>query len=203
VESLWRKQTPNIEPLKGKENTLSTDTHWDVIVVGAGLAGILIAYYLKESGKKVLVLETDKIASGQTEGTTAKITSQHDIKYTKLIDEMGVETARLYAQANESAIREYERLVKERNIECDFRKCPAYLYTTGEEVLLMEEAMVAASFGIDASRNTVFPRTLHLVSYYPYLHNILPQSTIFVKLQSGNNESCKMATPIFREYPGR
>lgn len=154
VESLWRKQTPNIEPLKGKENTLSADTHRDVIVVGAGLAGILIAYYLKESGKKVLVLEAGKIASGQTEGTTAKITSQHNIKYTKLINEIGVETARMYAQANESAIREYERLIKERNIECDFQKSPAYLYTTGEEVLLMEEAMVAASFGIDASFTT-------------------------------------------------
>jgi glycine/D-amino acid oxidase-like deaminating enzyme len=154
VESLWRKQTPNIEPLKGKENTLSTDTHRDVIVVGAGLAGVLIAYYLKESGKKVLVLESGKIASGQTEGTTAKITSQHDIKYTKLINEMGVETARLYAQANESAIREYDRLIKEKHIECDFKKCPAYLYTTGEEVLLMEEAMVAASLGIDAAFTT-------------------------------------------------
>ena len=154
MESLWRKQTPNIKPLKGKENTLSTDTHRDVIVVGAGLAGILIAFYLKESGKRVLVLEADTICSGQTERTTAKITSQHDIKYTKLISEMGAETARLYAQANESAIREYERLIKERNIDCDFYKCPAYLYTTGEEVELLEEAMVAASLGIDASFTT-------------------------------------------------
>lgn len=150
MESLWRKQTPNIEPKKGKENTLSKDTHWDVIVVGAGLAGILIAYYLMESGKKVLVLEADRIASGQTEGTTAKITSQHGLRYTKMIEELGVEAARMYAQANESAIREYERLIKEKDIQCDFTRCPAYLYTTGDEVLLMEEAMAAASFGIDA-----------------------------------------------------
>ena len=150
VESLWRKQTPNIEPLKGKKNTLSKGTHWDVIVVGAGLAGILIAYYLKESGKKVLVLEADRIASGQTEGTTAKITSQHDVKYAKMIEEIGVEEARIYAHANESAIREYERLIKEKNIQCQFQRSPAYLYTTGDEVGLMEEAMAAASFGIDA-----------------------------------------------------
>lgn len=150
MESLWKKQTPNIEPQKGKENTPSKDTHWDVIVVGAGLAGILIAYYLKESGKKVLVLEAAKIAFGQTEGTTAKITSQHDLKYAKMIEEIGVEAARMYAQANESAIREYERLIREKNIRCDFVKCPAYLYTSQDEVVLMEEAMAAASFGIDA-----------------------------------------------------
>lgn len=159
VESLWRKQTQNIEPAKGLDHTLAKGTHWDVIVVGAGLAGILIAYYLKESGKKVLVLEAEHIAGSQTEGTTAKITSQHHIKYTKLIDTIGVEPARLYAQANESAIREYERLIKEKHIECQFQRCPAYLYTTEEEVVLMEEAMAAASFGIDAffTRETELP----------------------------------------------
>lgn len=151
MESLWRKQTPNIEAGKGKDKSLPNHTHWDVIVVGAGLAGILIAYYLKESGKKVLVLEADKIASGQTERTTAKITSQHDLKYAKMIEEIGVEEARMYAQANETAIREYEKLIQEKNINCDFVRSPAYLYTTGDEVLLMEEAMAAASFGIDAA----------------------------------------------------
>ncbi len=150
MESLWRKQTPNIKPKESKENTLSKDTHWDVIVVGAGLAGILIAYYLMESGKKVLVLEADRIASGQTERTTAKITSQHGLKYEKMIEEIGEDEARMYAQANESAIREYEKLIKEKDIECDFKKCPAYLYTTKDEVPLMEEALAAASFGIDA-----------------------------------------------------
>ena len=150
MESLWRKQTQTIKSGEDNKNTLSTDTHRDVIVVGAGLAGILIAYYLKESGKSVLVLEADRIASGQTERTTAKITSQHDVKYTKLIKDMGVETARLYAQANESAIREYERLIKEKDIKCQFHRCAAYLYTTEDEVVLMEEAMAAASFGIDA-----------------------------------------------------
>lgn len=31
--------------------------HWDVIVIGAGMAGLLTAYYLQEQGKRVLVLE--------------------------------------------------------------------------------------------------------------------------------------------------
>ena len=31
--------------------------HWDVIIVGGGMAGLLTAYFLWEQGKHVLVLE--------------------------------------------------------------------------------------------------------------------------------------------------
>ena len=81
--------------------------HYEVIVVGAGMAGLLTAYFLMEQGKQVLVIEAAEIASGQTGRTTAKITSQHGLKYSKLIKDIGIEKARLYAKANESAIREY------------------------------------------------------------------------------------------------
>lgn len=123
---------------------------WDVIVIGAGMAGLLTAYYLKEQGKKVLVLEADKVASGQTERTTAKITSQHSVKYTKLVETVGVEKARLYAQANEAAISEYEHIIKNKGISCQFEKLPAYLYTLQDEKILKEEAKVAKLLGIDA-----------------------------------------------------
>ena len=41
--------------------------HWDVIIVGGGMAGLLTAYFLWEQGKHVLVLEANEIASGQTD----------------------------------------------------------------------------------------------------------------------------------------
>lgn len=135
MESVWKEQT---------------DSHYDVIVVGAGMAGVLIAHYLKEKGKKVLVLEAKTIASGQTGRTTAKITSQHDVKYSKLIKKIGAKKAKLYAQANEEAIREYEKLIQKHGIECHFERVPAYLYTLKEKEVLQEEAKAAASLGISA-----------------------------------------------------
>ena len=150
MESLWRKQT---KPLVSKPEAVSIqseENHWDVIVIGAGMAGLLIAWYLKEEGKKVLVLEANEIASGQTERTTAKITSQHGLKYSKLIESVGIRKARLYAQANERAIREYEKLIQEQEISCQFERVPAYLYTKQKEELLKEEAKAASSLGIDA-----------------------------------------------------
>ena len=97
------------------------------------MAGLLIACYLKEQGKDVLVLEADRIASGQTERTTAKITSQHDLKYSKLVKKVGIKKARMYALANEVAISEYEHFIREHKIECQFKRVPAYLYTMQDE----------------------------------------------------------------------
>ena len=150
MESLWRKQTPKLVSKSSTDHSAQENTHSDIIVIGAGMAGLLIAYYLKEKGKNVLVLEADEIASGQTERTTAKITSQHDLKYSEMIETMGTKKARLYAQANETAIREYERLIQSRGIECQFKKVPAYLYTMQDEKVLRDEAEAARSLGIDA-----------------------------------------------------
>ena len=122
----------------------------DVIVIGAGMAGILIAYYLKQQGKDVLLLEADKPLSGQTGRTTAKITSQHGWKYAGLIQKLGKEKAGLYAQANEAAIREYEALVRKREIRCGFERVPAYLYSTKDVEKLQQETEAALSLGIPA-----------------------------------------------------
>lgn len=126
------------------------ESEYDVIVVGAGMAGLLISYYLKEEGKRVLVLEAKQVASGQTGRTTAKITSQHDVKYSKLIRTIGAKKARLYAKANEEAILEYEKLIQKHEIKCRFERVPAYLYTMKEKEVLQEEAKAAASLGIPA-----------------------------------------------------
>lgn len=126
------------------------ESHREVIVIGAGMAGLLTAYYLKEQGKDVLVLEANEIASGQTGRTTAKITSQHALKYSKLLKTVGEEKARLYARANEAAISEYEQLIQEKGIECGFERVPAYLYSKKDVATLQEELNAAAFLGIDA-----------------------------------------------------
>lgn len=165
MESIWRKEIPYIE---AKQHA-AYNNHWDVIVIGAGLSGLLTAYYLKKKGKNVLVLEADRIASGQTERTTAKMTSQHDIKYSKLIKTIGLKKAEMYAKANEAAINEYERLINEQGIECDFKRVPAYLYTLEDEKKLEEETKAALRLGTDAylTKETELPFPVKCAMCFP------------------------------------
>jgi len=134
---------------------------YDVIVIGAGMAGLLTAYYLQQEGKDILILEVKEPASGQTGRTTAKITSQHGLKYTELTDKIGSETAYLYAKANEEAIDQYEELIKKESIDCHFERVSSYLYTRDKNKIsdLKREVDLAFLYDINAhfTKETEFP----------------------------------------------
>ena len=134
METLWR-ETCNIPHGERLQQEIETE----VAVIGAGMAGILTAYLLKKEGKEVVVLEANHIASGQTEKTTAKITSQHGLIYDKLVKEKGIEYGISYARANELAIKEYEKIIQNEEIFCDFKRCPSYIYSENMDVLKAEE----------------------------------------------------------------
>ncbi|CFX00568.1 FAD dependent oxidoreductase [Syntrophomonas zehnderi OL-4] len=132
--------------------SLSEDITADVAIVGGGLVGITSAYLLTKAGLKVALLEADRILHGTTGHTTAKITSQHSLIYARLKKEIGTEKAGLYAQANESALHMIADLVKEKQIDCDFERQSAYVYTSSPEYIkqIEEEVRVADSLGLNA-----------------------------------------------------
>lgn len=114
--SIW-SQTCSIgrrPPLRGHLKTQAA-------VVGAGMAGVLTAYALQQAGLSVVVLEAGRIAGGQTQNTTAKITSQHGLIYSRLIQSFGEETARRYAKANQDAVRAYQDLTTSQGISATGR----------------------------------------------------------------------------------
>ena len=133
-----------------KREELKGDIKTDVLIIGAGITGILIGYFLKQSGREVVLIDKSEIARGNTRNTTAKITSQHDLIYNILIEEFGEEKAKQYAYANELAIKKYEEIIKERKIDCDFEKVPAYIYSLNETDQIIKEVEAAKKLGIDA-----------------------------------------------------
>ena len=133
-----------------KREELKGDIKTDILIIGAGITGILIGYFLKQNGREVVLIDKSEIARGNTRNTTAKITSQHDLIYNKLIQEFGEEKAKQYARANELAIRKYREIIKERKIECDFEELPAYIYSLNDTDLLKKEVDAARHLGIDA-----------------------------------------------------
>ena len=147
MKSLW-EETEQIPERKVAEGMYERQ----VVVIGAGMTGILTAWQLQRAGKQVTVLEADRIAAGQTGCTTAKITSQHGIRYYPMAENLGQDAARLYAEANQRAIEEYERIIAEQKIQCNFERLPAYLYSKRDEQLLRKEAEVAAGLGLPARR---------------------------------------------------
>lgn len=145
MKSIWSK-TCNIE----SHPSLNKDIEADVAVIGGGMAGILAAYELEQSGVHTVLLEADRIGGGQTKNTTAKITSQHGMFCHTFIKNKGKETAKLYVQANQNAIEEYRRIIEKEQIRCDLSVKDSYVYSRDEEKL-KKETEAAQKLGIDAS----------------------------------------------------
>lgn len=145
MESIW-SQTCQFR----QREALPGDMKTDIAVIGAGMAGILIASALQEAGRQVVVLEAQRIAGGQTRNTTAKLTCQHALLYEKLIRTLGKEKARQYAQANAAALEEYRRIIAARNIDCDLEQRDAYVYGSNA-AKLRKEAETAAALGLPAT----------------------------------------------------
>ena len=184
MNSIWSK-TCELLP----RDSLPGDTSAEVAVIGAGMAGILIAAALQEQGCRVIVLEAERIAGGQTRNTTAKITSQHGFAYQRLIQTLGAEKARQYVQANEAAIGEFRRLIASRGIDCDFESRSTYLYGIRAEQL-RAEAKAAESLGLSASFTTDVPLPIltagavkleHQAQFHPlkFLKALTEQLTVY------------------------
>ena len=147
MQSLW-SQTTKLE----KHKQLSNNIHVQNVIIGAGLAGILTAYFLKEKGIESIIIEADCIGGGQTKNTTAKITCQHGLLYHDLLNKTGKERAKAYAKANMEAIDTYEKTIQKEGIDCHFERLPSFLYSLEEEgkELLRKEAQATKELGIDA-----------------------------------------------------
>ena len=150
--SIWRKTAtlPSFPPLAG-------DTGTRVLVVGGGVAGILCTYFLTQAGVDCLLLEAERLCGGTTQGTTAKITSQHGLIYSRLASTRGLEAARLYLEANQAALARYKALCQ--GIDCDFAETDAFVYSRSHREPLAVEAAVLKRLGFPAelTRDTSLP----------------------------------------------
>lgn len=145
-ESLWTARKVKAHaPLTG-------DTTVDVAVVGGGLVGLTVASLLQQEGRRVAVIEARSAGRQTTGGSSAKVTAQHSLIYTRLTRTFGTDTARVYAEANAAAIEWIASRVTSRGIRCSFERHPAYVVTedAGRVDELKEEARIAASLGLPA-----------------------------------------------------
>lgn len=145
MKSVWQDEC-NFK----KRQKIDRDLDTDILIIGGGITGILTSYILKENGVDSVIIEADRICTGNTQRTTAKITLQHGLIYEKLIREYGEDKARQYAKANEEAIKKYKDIVKKNNIECEFCEIPNYIYTVNRIEDLKKEFDAEIKLGIEA-----------------------------------------------------
>ncbi|OQB20354.1 MAG: Cytochrome b6-f complex iron-sulfur subunit 1 [Firmicutes bacterium ADurb.Bin182] len=200
MSSLWR-ETSKSEPRERLQGEIKTDT----AVIGAGLCGILTAYELTRRGIDCVVLEADRIGSGVTGDTTAKITAQHGLIYGRLISQFGKEQAAQYAAANSLAIGRYRRIIESNSIDCDFSEQPNYVYTLEDTEKIENEVKAAKDLEIDAEyvAETTLPfpvkaavRFNNQASFHPlkFLYSLAENLTVYENTRVVNVEDHTVTT---------
>lgn len=143
MNSIWTRGTE-----RPQFDALLKDMQTDVLIIGGGLAGILCAYLLDAAGVDYILVEADRICGGITKNTTAKITFQHGLVYDKLIRKFGIEGARMYLEANRSALEEYRDLCQ--TIDCDFEEKDAFVYSLTDRRMIEAEVEAYRKLGVSA-----------------------------------------------------
>ncbi|MED4123276.1 FAD-dependent oxidoreductase [Halalkalibacterium halodurans] len=138
-EPYWRQSTP-LPDFKPLQNDLLVD----VVIVGGGITGITTAYLLQKRGKKVVILEADRLFNGTTGHTTAKITAQHGLIYDEFIQHFGEDKAKQYYDAQMEAKTFIKNTVQDLSIDCDFQEHDAYIYTNANRYLAKLEREMRA-----------------------------------------------------------
>ncbi|HUF28449.1 MAG TPA: FAD-dependent oxidoreductase [Gemmatimonadaceae bacterium] len=138
--SLWMAtaDVPEHSPLDG-------DAEADVCVVGAGIAGLSVAYLLARDGRRVIVIDDGPIGGGETSRTTAHLSFALDDGYARLERMHGEEGARLAAESHIAAVDLIERIVADESIACDFERLDGYLFLgPGDSAELLDRELEAA-----------------------------------------------------------
>lgn len=123
-QSYWQKTTR-----KRTEKVLNKDITADIAIIGGGLAGVSLAYQLKDSPYRIIVLEKDAMGSHTTGHTTAKLTTLHGLLYQKITKNYDIHQAYLYYRSNDKALKEIQNIIKRESISCDYQENSSYIYT--------------------------------------------------------------------------
>ena len=118
-ESVWNKY------IKYEFESLKDEIKTDILIIGGGIAGILTAYYLKDSNLKITIVDRNKILSGVTSKMTSKVTILQDI-----LTKISKNKVELYLKSQLDGLKLLKDNINKLNIECDFNKNDSYLYTS-------------------------------------------------------------------------
>ena len=114
------------------ETPLATDISTDVCIVGAGMAGLSVAYELSKRGRKVVVVDDGTPGCGETSRTTAHLSNSLDDRYFE-VEKFMVKKDLDWLPKATRAIDRIEEIIKQEGIDCDFTRLDGYLFAEDAE----------------------------------------------------------------------
>lgn len=118
--------------------------HADVCVIGAGVAGLSVAWSVLRERRSVLVIDAGQVAGGETGRSTAHLMTAFDDRYAEVERMFGLDVSQRVAESHAAAIDRVEAIVREAGIDCGFERVDGYLFVPpGDSVDVLDEELAA------------------------------------------------------------
>jgi gamma-glutamylputrescine oxidase len=107
----------------------------DVIIVGAGISGASIAWWLKDAGLDVVVLDKGEVCAGATGKNAGFITCGSVEHFNRQMERLGVDDALALWRMSQDNIDLIEELLVGDGLDCDFARRGTYSLAGTEQEL--------------------------------------------------------------------
>jgi len=136
------------------------DLRTEVLIIGGGITGVTCALLLAQLGRKVLLLEADRLGSGATGNSTGNLYQTVALGMTKIVSRWDAGVARQVVAERGAAIEFIERHAQGEGVE--FRRCPLFLYAQSAQYQesIAEEFEALNQAGCQVERRRELPAPL-------------------------------------------
>ncbi|WP_294628225.1 FAD-binding oxidoreductase [uncultured Bacteroides sp.] len=119
---------------------LEEDYATDIVVIGAGITGALMAHELCSAGLKCCVVDKRSIATGSSSASTALLQYEIDVPLCRMSEMIGEEKAVCAYRACLQSISDLEAILRSTGVDGCFERVPSLFYaSTLKDVKLVKE----------------------------------------------------------------
>ncbi|WP_430405330.1 NAD(P)/FAD-dependent oxidoreductase [Fluviicola sp.] len=116
--------------------SLQSDESCDVLIVGGGITGSLIAHQMTKDGFDTILIDKREVCNGSTSATTSMLQYEIDVPLSELIEKIGENGAVKSYRACADSILEIEKLAKKLGSQAGFQLKTSFYYATDKADLI-------------------------------------------------------------------
>jgi glycine/D-amino acid oxidase-like deaminating enzyme len=189
-DSPWIKQLNRTRPVV----PLDENKESQVIIVGGGIAGVTSAFFiLRDTDKKVILVEADRIAHGATGHNAGQITSYFERPLAELVEEFGLNMAIEGQKSVESGWTLLDQIISEAKLQTPLYRFTGYagLTNLSQVILHLKNNHHRIDGGLQAESLVIaeeWQALTEIPEEFKNLYTTTPQKNLMELLETDNSE---------------